>query len=173
MLGWLVRKVEEMAELNFLDTSKARFRTSAGGLVSFAIGDKFYPKVDLHMAFPFTDPDRYISVREPEGDEITLIRNLKDLDAKSQEAIRTELSWRYYTPKIKRIEEFKEEFGHTYWEVETDRGYHKFVTRGRDQTVRTIDAQRTLIIDVSGNRFEIEDVDALDSRSRDFLELLL
>lgn len=162
-----------MADLNYLDVNKARFRTTAGGLVSLALGDEFIPKVDLHMAFPFSDPNRFISVRQPEGDEIALIRDLQELDHGSQQAIRQELNWRYYTPKIRRITSYKEEFGHTYWEVETDRGQHKFVTRGRDQTIRAISAQRTLIIDVSGNRFEIEDVDKLDGRSKEYLETLL
>lgn len=162
-----------MADLEFLDVKNARFRTTAGGLVSLSIGDNFIPKVDLHMAFPFSDPNRFISVREPEGDEIALIKDLNDLDPTSQQAIRDELSWRYYTPKIQRILSYKEEFGHTYWEVETDRGIHKFVTRGRDQTVRSISEQRTLIIDVSGNRYEIANLEKLDARSKEYLATLL
>ncbi|NLL43321.1 MAG: DUF1854 domain-containing protein [Firmicutes bacterium] len=162
-----------MADLEYLDVSKARLRTTAGGLVSLNLGDQFYPKVDLHLAFPFTEPERFISVREPEGEEIGLIRDLSELDAASQKAVRDELSWRYYTPQIKRIVSYKEEFGHTYWEVETDRGLRKFVTRGRDQTVRSISARRTLIIDVSGNRYEIADLAELDARSRDYLATLL
>ncbi len=162
-----------MADLEYLDVSKARLRTTAGGLVSLNLGDQFYPKVDLHLAFPFTEPERFISVREPEGEEIGLIRDLSELDAASQKAVRDELSWRYYTPQIKRILSYKEEFGHTYWEVETDRGLRKFVTRGRDQTVRSISARRTLIIDVSGNRYEIADLAELDARSRDYLATLL
>lgn len=162
-----------MADLEFLDVKNARFRTTAGGLVSLSLGDTFIPKVDLHMSFPFSEPDRFISVREPEGDEIALIKDLSELDAASQDAIREELRWRYYTPKIQRIISYKEEFGHTYWEVETNRGRHKFVTRGRDQTVRRISENRTLILDVSGNRYEIADLEQLDARSRDYLATLL
>lgn len=162
-----------MNDLHYLDVEQARFRTTPGGLVSLSLGDEFYPKVDLYLAFPFTYPDRFISVHEPEGDEIGLIRELAKLDSVSQEAIKQELQWRYYTPKITRILSYKEEFGHTYWEVESDRGEHEFVTRGRDQTVRNISERRTLIIDVSGNRYEITDVTKLDTRSRQYLETLL
>lgn len=157
----------------YLDVEEARFRTTAGGLLSLELGERVYPKVDLHLSFPFTHPDRFISVREPEGEEIGLILDLSELDQPSQEAVLKELGWRYYTPKIKRILSYKEEFGHAYWEVETDRGRRKFVTRGRDQTVRSITERRTLIIDVSGNRFEIEDLAKLDSRSRQYLETVL
>lgn len=162
-----------MTDLQYLDVEKARFRTTTGGLVSLALGDKFFPKVDLYLAFPFSHPDRFISVHEPEGEEIGLIQDLGKLDQVSQKAIQQELQWRYFTPKIKRILSYKEEFGHTYWEVESDRGEHKFVTRGRDQTVRNITERRTLIIDVSGNRYEITDVTKLDARSRQYLETLL
>ena len=57
--------------------------------------------------------------------------------------------------------------------METDRGVHTFVTRGRDQTVRSISERRTLIIDVSGNRYEIADLEDLDVRSREYLATLL
>ncbi|HHT91601.1 MAG: DUF1854 domain-containing protein [Bacillota bacterium] len=162
-----------MADVQFLDAKSVRLRTTAGGLVSLGLGDTFFPKVDLHLAFPFSDPERFISVREPEGDEIGLIRHIQELDPLSQEAVRKELRWRYYTPRIQRIISYKEEFGHTYWEVETDRGVHTFVTRGRDQTVRSISERRTLIIDVSGNRYEIADLEDLDVRSREYLATLL
>ncbi|MDI9441062.1 MAG: DUF1854 domain-containing protein [Firmicutes bacterium] len=162
-----------MAEVNYLDASKLRFRLTAGGILTLEIEDKLYPKVDLFLAFPFTWPDRYISVREPEGDEIGMVREISDLDKNSQEAVRQELQWRYYAPKITRIKSYKEEFGHSYWSVETDRGPQNFVTGRRDQSVRSISPTRVLLVDVSGNRFEIPDVRELDGRSRYYLETLL
>jgi len=43
-----------MAEVNYLDASKLRFRLTAGGILTLEIEDKLYPKVDLFLAFPFT-----------------------------------------------------------------------------------------------------------------------
>lgn len=162
-----------MAEMEYMNVNSARFRLTPGGLLSLEIGDKFYPKVDVHLAFPFSWPNRFISIWKPEGDEIGLIEDLSDLDANSQEALKQELNWRYYIIIIKRIISYKEEFGHAYWEVDTDRGQYKFVTRRRDQSVRSVSAVRVLIADVSGNRFEIEDITKLDNRSRFYLETLL
>lgn len=162
-----------MSELTYLDANKIRFRLTAGDLLSLEMEEKFFPKVDLHLAFPFTWPDRFISVREPEGDEIGLLKSLDDLDPNSQEAVSQELNWRYYTPKIERIRNYKEEFGYSYWEVDTNRGFYEFVTQRRDQSVRSITSTRILLVDVSGNRFEIEDARKLDKRSRFYLETLL
>ncbi|HHY10065.1 MAG TPA: DUF1854 domain-containing protein [Firmicutes bacterium] len=163
-----------MSDLKYLDLTKARFRTTAGGLLSLELADELYPKVDIHLAFPFTFPNRFISVRLPDdGEEIGLIKDLNGLDEVSKKAVQEEIQWRYYTPKIERIKDYKEEFGHAYWDVVTDRGEYQFVTRGRDRTIRRITARRTLIMDVSGNRFEIEDLAKLDAKSRQYLETLL
>ncbi len=162
-----------MFDVKYLDGKDVHFRLTAGGLLSLEMGDTFYPKVDLHLAFPFTWPNRFISVRVPEGDEIGMLRDLDDLDRNSQQAVSQELQWRYYTPKITRVRSYKEEFGHSYWEVDTNRGPFEFVSQRRDQSIRSITARRVLIVDVSGNRFEIEDVTKLDTRSRFYLETLL
>ncbi len=42
---------------------------------------KEYPRISVHRCFPFSDPDRYISIREPEADgkEIGLIEDIRRL----------------------------------------------------------------------------------------------
>ena len=64
----------------------------------------------------------------------------------------------------------KDEFGHLYWDVETDHGFRKFVTRARDEGIYPIGGRRLLIVDMTGNRYEIEDYHRLDARSLRFLE---
>ncbi|NLJ73911.1 MAG: DUF1854 domain-containing protein [Firmicutes bacterium] len=162
-----------MSQLEYMDVSRARFRTTAGGLVSLQFDDTFYPKVDVYLSFPFSYPEQFISIRDEEGEEIGLIYDLSELDSVSREAVQQELKWRYFTPKIERITSYKEEFGHTYWGVITERGRENFVTRGRDQAIRIVSETRILIIDVSGNRFEIPDLRKLDARSRQYVETLL
>ena len=162
-----------MPELEYMDVSRARFRPTAGGLVSLELDDALYPKVDVYLSFPFTFSEQFISIRDEEGEEIGLIRDLSELDPVSRKAVQEELNWRYFTPKIQRITSYKEEFGHTYWGVITERGKENFVTRGRDQAIRVISEYRILIIDVSGNRFEIPDLKKLDNRSRMYVEALL
>lgn len=155
---------DKVVGLEYINPAEAQFMIK-GGVVSLRLGEKFYPKVDVYLAFPFSHPDKFISVRDPEGDEIGLVRSIDELDENSQEAIMEDLKWRYFTPKIERLTSFKEEFGHAYWEVVTNRGTQKFITR-RHQAVRFVSENRYLVIDVSGNRFEIPDITKLDNRSR-------
>lgn len=166
------QKNEVIDGLEYLDPKDVKFTQTSGGVVSLQLGDKYYPKVDLYLAFPFTYPDQFISVRDPEGDEIGLLRSLRELDSDSQKAVQEDLQWRYFTPKIERITALKEEFGHAYWEVITNRGPQKFVSR-RHQAVRLISEDRYLVIDVSGNRYEIPDLSKLDARSRSYVDGLI
>lgn len=170
-----VNDKQELAfgEVAYLSPKEAVFRTTSGGVLTLQLGDDFYAKVDVYQAFPFTIENQFISIRNEEDEEIGVIRDLADFDEESREAVLTEIQWRYYTPKIERILATKEEFGHMYWDVKTDRGYRKFVTRGRDQSIIPIDASRILIIDMTGNRFEIPDYNALDQRSFRYIESLV
>ena len=63
----------------------------------------------------------------------------------------------------------REEFGATYWTVETDRGRREFVVRHMRDNAHYLSATRLLITDVDGNRFEVPDMSKLDSESYDLL----
>jgi len=162
--------LQALTNINYLDPREAVFATTEGGLLSLQLGDRFYSKVDLYQAFPFSLEYQYISVRDDKGDEIGIIKDLKEFPPQSQEAIRKELSWRYYAPQITRILDLKDEFGHLYWDVETNYGFRKFVTRARDEGIYPIAGGRLLIVDMAGNRYVIEDSRRLDAKSLRFLE---
>ena len=51
--------------------------------------------------------EQFISIRDEEGEEIGLIRDLSELDPVSRKAVQEELNWRYFTPKIQRITSIK------------------------------------------------------------------
>lgn len=169
-MSMAAKELSEFSNINYLDPKEAIFSISEGGLLSLQLGATFYRKVDLHQAFPFSLEHKFISVRDEEGEEIGIIKDVADFSAESREAILTELGWRYYAPIITRILDVKDEFGHLYWDVETDHGFRKFVTRARDEGIYPIGGRRLLIVDMTGNRYEIEDYHRLDARSLRFLE---
>lgn len=162
--------VSAFTNINYLDPKEAIFATTDGGLLSLQVGDRYYSKVDLYQAFPFSLEHQYLSVRDENGEEIGMIKDLREFPPQSQKAIRTELNWRYYAPKIIRVLTLKDEFGHLYWDVETNYGFRKFVTRARDEGIYPIADGRLLIVDMTGNRYEIEDYRRLDAKSLRFLE---
>ncbi len=167
------KDLSELTSIRYLNPEEAIFSVTEGGLLTLQLGDKYFPKVDLHQAFPFSLENKYISVRDGEGEEIGIIKDLHDFPQQSREAVEKELEWRYYAPHITKIIDIKDEFGHRYWDVETNHGYRKFVTRGRDEGIYQITDARILIIDMTGSRFEIPDYYQLDAKSLRLLEPLI
>ena len=120
-----------------LTPKNAFFKESEGGLISMTLkkGDKeeFFERVVPVRAFPVSEPDSFISIREPDtkdvgkGAEIGLIENLNDFDENSVSLIKKELDKRYFTPIIQKIYSIKEQFGFLYFEVLTSAGKSSFV----------------------------------------------
>jgi hypothetical protein len=67
----------------------------------------------------------------------------------------------------------KQEFGATYWSVDTDRGPRDFVTQNLQENAMWFSDVHLLLVDMDGNRFEIVDTTALDARSRHWVEIIL
>ena len=107
--------------------------------------------------------------RAPRTKEIGIIRDMRELDKKSQKILTSELEVNYFTPKITRINKIKSDFGSYTWTVETDKGPRTFEVRYRED-VHIVPPNRVLIRDVDGNRYEIPDYSRLDSSSRTMLE---
>ena len=130
-------------------------------------------RVLLKRAFPFDMPFQYIAALDSEEREIGMIVSLKDFDAVTEELLREELARIYYTPKILRILSLKERYGFSYWQVVTEEGEAAFTVQDTFRNLLRIGENRAAIFDVDGNRFEIEDIAALDRKSYKKIELYL
>ena len=167
-----------------LTVENARFYRSGGGLISLDLKgeggetEKFERVVAIR-SFPITDPDAFISIREPDsaehekGAEIGIIPDINSFDGDTVALLREELDRRYFTPKILKIYSMKEKLGHYYWEVKTDAGKFNFVLRNAGSNIRTLEDGRVLIFDIDGNCFEIPDTDKLDKASYRKIEVYL
>lgn len=131
--------------------------------------DTEYVDVKPVPVFPVSEAADYVSFLDSKDKEVLLLRDPGQLDRESQEVLREELGRTYFVPRIVRIYEIEDTHGAARWEVETDRGYRMFDIRDRED-VRVIRRSRVLLQDADGNRFEIEDIQALDERSRHLLE---
>lgn len=130
-------------------------------------------RVLFHRAFPFARPDEYISVLNEDSKEYGIIRNLSDFDGKGREIIEKALKRKYFCPEIKKIKRLKEQFGYSCWEVETDMGDMEMVLKDTFGSIIRISDTYLVINDVSGNRYVIPDVTALDRKSFRKIELYL
>jgi len=135
--------------------------------------DRSYPTVKPVWAAPLTHPGRWLALLDGKGNEIVMIANPSTLPAESEAAVREELRRRYLTAEVRAVTHVRQEFGATYWNVDTDRGPRDLVTQNLQENVVRLTENHLLLLDVDGSRFEITDVAALDARSRHYIETVL
>ena len=171
----LKKESEEVLEMRFLTGENAVFARTKGGFLSLKTGEKEYERVGVYLAFPLTNPEEYISIREADekAKEIGLIQNLKDLKKEEQEMIREQIRLRYFLPVIRKILDVKDEYGYAYWHVQTDFGVCRFTTHMGGDAVINLGEARYQITDIDGNRYELPDLYALSVMERKKLDLFI
>lgn len=164
-----------VAPINYITADNAEFERTAGGFVSVKFGGEFYPRAEFCRAFPFSAPNEYISVREPDERhrEIGIIGNLADLPENIRLMITEQINLRYFTPKITRVYSVKDANGITEFDCETDKGRCKFSMRGGSDAVTRLSDTRLIFTDVDGNRFEIADVTKLTVKEQKKIDLYI
>ena len=120
--------------------------------------------------FPVSGITKYISLLDETGKEIAIIRDIDALLPESKKAIRECLESYYIIPKIKKILSRVEKYGNITWTVETDRGRHSFAIQNTSIDIKTLYDARILVRDSNDNRYEIENVNALDKESLNLLK---
>jgi Domain of unknown function (DUF1854) len=131
--------------------------------------DRSYPTVKPVWSAPLTRPNKYLAMVDGKGEEIIMVQDPKSLSESNLAAIKRELYSRYLTAQVSKILNAKQEFGASYWTVETDRGKRDFVAQSLQENAQWLSDTHLVLIDVDGNRFEITDVSALDDVSKKFL----
>ena len=168
------QKAEEMTATHIIPAGAVFTRTD-GGFVSLDLDGKHYDRVKIVRLFPFSDADKYLSVREYEGagKEIGIIEDLDSMPAETREVIMHQLTLCYFTPVISKIYSIKDEYGYAYFHVMTDKGECRFAINMGSNAVSKLSDTRLIIADVDENRFEIRDVDALSQKEKRMLDLFL
>jgi hypothetical protein len=174
------RVVEDIITVRMITEENSVFSRTEGGFVSLKYtkddGEiKVYNRVSIHRCFPYSDPDRYISIREPDRDgrEIGLIEDLNKLSSETRAMIEEQLELRYFAPIITKIRHIREEYGYSYWDVVTDKGPCRFTVRMGGSNVYSIGVNRYLVNDLDGNRFEIPDLYKMSAREIKLLDLFI
>lgn len=162
----------EYAEVRYLNQGECTFARTDGGFLSLVMGEETHARVNVSRAFPLTFPTRYLSVRDKDGKEIGIIEDLLSFGSDTRRMIEDDLERRYFSPLIGAIVSLKDEFGYTYWDVETDRGPRRFTARGHESLINLKEG-RILIVDVDGNRYEIPDYRVLDPSSFKLVDALV
>ena len=136
-------------------------------------GDQSYHTVKPAWAAPLSRPGQYLALLDGKGNAIVTLPDPNVLPTASLEAAKEELRRRYLTATVRTITHAKQEFGATYWSVQTDRGDRDFVTQNLQENAIWLSPTHLLLLDVDGNRFEITDTEALDLVSRNTVAAIL
>jgi len=157
-----------------VDLDKLRLFRDPPWLLRLTIDDdRSYLRVKVVRAVPLSHPDKYISFLDAKDEEICMVDDLKTVDQTTRDIIAEELDRRYLTSIIEQIDSVRNEFGTSYWDVQTNRGQREFVVQNVAENAQWLGDHRLLLIDVDGNRFEIPRLDELDKRSTGFIEQVL
>src|ERR1051326_7665643 len=156
----------EPADLKLFYAPKERLRATIGN-------EKSYLTVKPVWSAPLSRPGAYLALLDGKGEEIALLSDPDSLEPGSLAAVQRELRLRDLTAVVTAITHARQEFGATYWTVETDRGPRDFVTQNLQENTLWFSETHVLVLDVDGNRFEIPDTNALDPKSRAYIETIL
>ncbi len=118
--------------------------------------------------FPWSLPDRYISLRDEEDTEVSLVVDVAELEPESRAALETALAEAGFLFDVRRIIHVEEEVEIRTWVVQTERGRRSFQT-ARDAWPQPLPSGDFLVRDVAGDLYRITEAARADPKSRPFL----
>jgi hypothetical protein len=154
----------------YIDPADLRiYRDDSNNICADVEGRGTWQKVAFKLAFPYSDPDRFVSILH-EGEQIGMVRHVSELSEDSQLVLREALARRYHIPEVISILDVREGKSAAVWTVETERGPRKLMVRDR-HNFRRVQGGDTIIIDVDGNRFRLSSDRRLDPESQKLLDM--
>lgn len=150
-----------MIEWRLLESTQGKLALYKGDVL---VADQVMPV----LAFPFSAPTESISIVDEYSKEMAWIENLDDLDTESQNAVNGYLAVREFRPTVLRITSVSTYSTPSVWTLETDRGACKFELPS-DESIRRLGGNRLVLTHANGMQFIIENLFALDARSRQIL----
>lgn len=130
------------------------------------------PGVHPVRSFPLSEPDRWVSMLDPSGQEVLQVESLSDLADDVRAIVLAELSEREFMPEILRILNVTGDSPPCQWEVDTSRGRTRFTLDSED-SLRKLGGGRLIVSDNHGVRYEIRNRKAMDAGSQRWLRLFL
>ncbi|MWC30413.1 DUF1854 domain-containing protein [Paenibacillus sp. MMS18-CY102] len=157
-----------MSNLVYLNRSKPVIRLfrSLTGALSIEIDQDSYSKISLVRCFPYTIPNKHISVKSDNGAELYTIDCLSQLSEESRFVAEEALRERYMIPRITRIVSIKKRGSHWSWSVDTEYGVTRLMMMNLHESIRQVAPGRWIVTDQDGRRFEFKQDESLDTNSR-------
>ena len=159
--------------INFLAADRLTLKRHSGGALMLELEDEVvYVDVSCRLAFPISDPGRFLEFRDRGNDVIGMVEHVRDLDRRSLEVLEQELERSYFIPRILAVEEMRRVAGAQRFIADTDRGPATFYVLNPHDDITHLSDGRLRIKDGFGNMYEILPWQ-LDQTSRDKVERIL
>ncbi len=122
----------------------------------------------VRRCFPWSEPARFVSLRDDDEEEFALVRDPAELDPASRCVLEEALVAAGFVFEITRVTAIEEEVEIRHWRVETRQGARSFQTH-LDAWPRLLPHGGLLVRDVAGDLYHVTDPAALDETSRALL----
>ncbi|MGH7567861.1 MAG: DUF1854 domain-containing protein [Gemmatimonadales bacterium] len=124
--------------------------------------------VRVRRCFPWSEPGRFVSLRDDDEKEFALVRDPAELDPASRRVLEDALVEAGFVFEITGVRLIEEEVEVRRWRVETRQGARSFQTR-LDDWPRPLPDGGLLIRDLAGDLYRLGDPALLDRQSRELL----
>ena len=161
-----------MDKNQYIIPDEAVFSLSGNGLLSLTLKGEEHKRVQLVRLFPFLEPEGYLSVLNGE-EELGIIEKVNDFPEEQQKVIRDYLRGRYFIPRVEKIKKVEEKLGYVYMDLETVLGPKTICIADVTANIRQIREDYIAIIDVQGNRYYIDNLNALSRDTRQKIEMYI
>jgi len=158
--------VTDAYDIRVLDPKEVLFSRGSGGVFRGVIGGEPHEELVLYRTFPFLYTAQYISIRNPKGDELGIVADIAQLDEESGREALLELQYRYFLPRVTRVDSVKQKADMWIWELATSLGSTRMAMRNLHEHMQFPGGNRIILTDLNGRRVEIADWRALDAHSR-------
>ena len=164
-------------KIEYITPSEISFYENESGLIMAKVNGEDIGRVKVLRMFPFEYEEEFLCVqaenhrRSDAENEAGIIRNLSDFSSEQTEIVRRELKKRYFIPDIIKVEDVKDEFGHTMWKTETTAGKREFTVTDMSANVLNLGNNKIMLTDVYGNRYYIPDLMKMDDKTVKILEI--
>jgi hypothetical protein len=150
------------------ERSEALELSNAGdGRLLVIMGDEAVA-VRLRQCFPWSEPHRFLSLRDEDDEEIALVEDPAQLAPSSRQALEHALTDAGFVLEVVRVLSIEEEVEIRQWHVVTAQGERFFQTH-LDDWPRVLPKGGLLIRDVAGDLYLLADPTSMDARSRTLL----
>jgi hypothetical protein len=147
--------------------SSLRLENQGDGRLLAVVGGRTVA-VKLRQCFPWSEPTRFVSLRDSDDKEVALIDAPTSLDTESRQAFELALAEAGFVLDVTRVLEIEEEIEIRQWTVETKQGNRSFQTH-LDDWPRVLPSGGLLIRDVAGDLYRLPEPETLDKKSRALL----